>query len=133
MFINIDTSSGKPIYIQLKEQIKSGIASGRLEEEERLPPVRELALDLNINPNTVARAYRELKNEGFLDTARGRGTFASLPERELKQKGKEVLKALLEKVMVEAYQQGFNQKELQEIFLETLAKWENRLEEDTDE
>jgi len=71
----IDTKSGVPFYRQIIEQIKFGIARSELAPGDRLPTVRQLAVDLSINPNTVIRAYRELEIEGVLDTQQGSGTF----------------------------------------------------------
>ena len=73
----IDTKSGVPFYRQIIEQAKFAIASGDLAPGDRLPTVRQLAVDLSINPNTVIRAYRELEIEGVLDTQQGSGTFVS--------------------------------------------------------
>jgi len=75
MELSIDTKSGVPFYRQIIEQIKFGIARGELKSGDRLPTVRQLAVDLSINPNTVIRAYRELEIEGVLDTQQGSGTF----------------------------------------------------------
>jgi GntR family transcriptional regulator len=71
----IDAKSGVPFYRQIIEQVKFGIARGDLQPGDRLPTVRQLAVDLSINPNTVIRAYRELEIEGTLDTQQGSGTF----------------------------------------------------------
>lgn len=71
----IDTKSGVPFYRQIIEQAKFAIARGDLGPGDRLPTVRQLAVDLSINPNTVIRAYRELEIEGVLDTQQGSGTF----------------------------------------------------------
>ena len=73
----IDIRSGVPFYRQIIEQVKFAIARGDLEAGDRLPTVRQLAVDLSINPNTVIRAYRELEIEGMLDTQQGSGTFVS--------------------------------------------------------
>jgi len=73
--ILIDTKSGVPFYRQIIEQVKFAIARGDLGPGDRLPTVRQLAVDLSINPNTVIRAYRELEIEGILDTHQGSGTF----------------------------------------------------------
>ncbi|MHC4178484.1 MAG: GntR family transcriptional regulator [Planctomycetota bacterium] len=73
----IDTKSGVPFYRQIIEQAKFAIARGDLGPGDRLPTVRQLAVDLSINPNTVIRAYRELEIEGMLDTQQGSGTFVS--------------------------------------------------------
>jgi len=71
----LDSKSGVPFYRQIVEQVKFGIASGELGAGDRLPTVRQLAVDLAINFNTVVRAYRELEIEGFLETQQGSGTF----------------------------------------------------------
>ncbi|MEJ2721527.1 MAG: GntR family transcriptional regulator [bacterium] len=75
MEFSIDMKSGVPFYRQIIEQIKFAIARGDIEPGDRLPTVRQLAVDLAINPNTVVRAYRELEIEGVLDTQQGSGTF----------------------------------------------------------
>src|SRR6202521_1416729 len=71
----IDLHSGMPVYRQLIDQVRSGIASGSLSAGDQLPTVRQLAVDLAINPNTVMRAYRELELGGLLETHQGTGTF----------------------------------------------------------
>jgi GntR family transcriptional regulator len=73
----IDARSGVPLYRQIIEQVKFAIARGKLGPGDRLPTVRQLAVDLSINPNTVIRAYRELEIEGVLETHQGSGTFVS--------------------------------------------------------
>jgi GntR family transcriptional regulator len=71
----IDNKSGVPFYRQIIEQVKFAIARSDLEPGDRLPTVRQLAVDLSINPNTVIRAYRELEIEGVIETHQGSGTF----------------------------------------------------------
>src|ERR1051325_7992468 len=71
----LDLRSGVPVYRQIMDQVLAAIASGRLASGDQLPTVRQLAVDLSINPNTVIRAYRELEIRGFLDTHQGSGTF----------------------------------------------------------
>jgi GntR family transcriptional regulator len=73
--ILIDNKSGVPFYRQIIEQVKFAIARGYIGAGDRLPTVRQLAVDLSINPNTVIRAYREMEIEGVLDTQQGSGTF----------------------------------------------------------
>ena len=80
MGIQIDNKSGVPFYRQIIEQVKFSIARGDLTTGDRLPTVRQLAVDLSINPNTVIRAYRELEIEGVLDTQQGSGTFVGSKE-----------------------------------------------------
>jgi GntR family transcriptional regulator len=77
MQLRISDQDGVPIYVQLVNQIKYLVSSGRLEPGEQLPPVRKLAEQLVINPNTVARAYRELDSEGVLISRQGSGVFVA--------------------------------------------------------
>jgi len=71
----IDPKSGVPFYRQIIEQVKFAMARGDLEPGTQLPTVRQLAVDLSINPNTVIRAYRQMEIEGLLETHQGSGTF----------------------------------------------------------
>lgn len=71
----LDFASGVPVYRQIIDQVMAGIASGALSTGDQLPTVRQLAVDLEINPNTVVRAYKELEIRGLLDTHHGTGTF----------------------------------------------------------
>lgn len=73
----LDLHSGVPVYRQIIDQVRGGIASGSLTAGDQLPTVRQLAVDLAINPNTVVRAYRELELGGLLETHQGTGTFIS--------------------------------------------------------
>jgi len=73
----LDLHSGMPVYRQIMDQVRGGIASGVLAAGDQLPTVRQLAVDLEINPNTVVRAYRELELGGLLETHQGTGTFIS--------------------------------------------------------
>lgn len=73
--LTVDPRSGVPIYLQVIEQVKRSVAIGILGAGEQLPTVKQLAIDLTINPNTVAKAYRELERDGVIETAPGRGSF----------------------------------------------------------
>src|SRR5579871_6116881 len=73
----LDPKSGVPIYRQIQDQIRYGIGSGRLRPGEQLPTVRALAVDLQVNPNTVIKAYSELEREGVLTSEQGSGTFVA--------------------------------------------------------
>jgi len=75
--IRLDPQSGMPVYRQIIDQIMGGIATGAVKAGDQLPTVRQLAVDLAINPNTVIRAYRELEIRGMLETQQGTGTFIS--------------------------------------------------------
>lgn len=71
----LDLESGVPVYRQIMDQVRAGVAAGSLFPGDQLPTVRQLAVDLAINPNTVVRAYRELELGGLLETHQGTGTF----------------------------------------------------------
>lgn len=73
--VGLDIKSGVPFYRQIIDQVKSAIATGSLEHGDRLPTVRQLAVDLSVNPNTVSRAYTELELTGLVETQMGSGTF----------------------------------------------------------
>ena len=73
----LDLHSGVPVYRQVIDQVRGAIAAGQLAPGDQLPTVRQLAVDLAINPNTVVRAYRELELGGLLETQQGTGTFIS--------------------------------------------------------
>ena len=73
----LDLASGVPVYRQIIDQVLGGVASGTLEAGAQIPTVRQVAVDLAINPNTVVRAYRELEIRGVLETQQGTGTFIS--------------------------------------------------------
>src|SRR5258706_7631689 len=77
MLLKPNPSSGVPIYLQLMEQVKHGIETGALRAGEQLPGIRPLAEELVINPNTVAKAYRELEHEGVIELRQGAGAFVS--------------------------------------------------------
>jgi GntR family transcriptional regulator len=80
---HLDSSSGVPVYRQIVDQVHAGVAAGALRAGDQLPTVRQMAVDLAINPNTVVRAYREMEIRGMLETQQGTGTFIS--KQEVKQ------------------------------------------------
>ena len=91
----LDYSSGVPIYRQIIDRIRFGIASGQLKLGEQLPTVRALAVELKVNLNTVSKAYKELEIKNILETQQGTGTFINktddmVPEKERKDKLKEI-------------------------------------------
>lgn len=73
----LDLHTGVPVYRQIVDQVRGGVASGALSPGDQLPTVRQLAVDLEVNPNTVVRAYRELEYDGLIETHQGTGTFIS--------------------------------------------------------
>ena len=77
LLFTLDMASGMPVYRQIIDQVTAGIASGAVGPGYQLPTVRQLAVDLSVNPNTVIRSYRELEIRGVLETQQGTGTFIS--------------------------------------------------------
>ena len=77
MQFRIDNASGRAVYQQIIDQVKRDIALGRLTKDEKLPTVRQLAVQLAINPNTIAKAYRRLEQEGIITTKPGAGAFVA--------------------------------------------------------
>lgn len=111
----VDTKSGVPLYRQIIEQVKFGIARGELQAGEQLPTVRQLAVELAINPNTVIRAYRELEIEGTIDTHQGSGTFVShhKPEIDAVERQRK-LDQILTELLARASSYGFTAREVME-------------------
>src|SRR5216117_1728232 len=85
MFWKPNARSGVPIYPQLMEQVKHAVETGALRSGEQLPGIRKMAEDLVINPNTVAKAYRELEHEGVIELRQGAGAFVAAQERTKKE------------------------------------------------
>lgn len=116
MHVRISQEDGTPIYQQLVRQIRMLVSTGRMQEGEQLPAVRRLAEQLLINPNTVARAYRELEAEGVVNSRRGSGVFVSssgspLSRREKNRRLNERIDALL----AEAVQLGFETESVADL------------------
>jgi GntR family transcriptional regulator len=113
MQIHIQAQDGVPIYLQVMQQIKYLVASGRLEPGEELPSIRALAEQLLVNPNTIARAYRELEVAGVVEKRRTAGTYVAETGSPLARKeGLKLLKERVDQLLVEAFQMGF---ELDEV------------------
>lgn len=115
MEYSIDVKSGVPFYRQIIEQVKFAIARGDLKPGDRLPTVRQLAVDLSINPNTVIRAYRELEIEGVLDTQQGSGTYVGErpPEIDALERQR-MLDQILTELLARASGYGFSLDEVLE-------------------
>ena len=109
----IDTESGIPIYRQIIEQVRFAVARGELQPGNQLPTVRQLAVDLSINPNTVIRAYRELEIEGVLETQQGSGTFVGKKKPEVDRlKKQRMLDQILTETLARASAYGFSLEDL---------------------
>src|SRR5438309_10736740 len=109
----LDLRSGVPVYRQIIDQVIGGISAGTLACGDQLPTVRQLAVDLSINPNTVIRAYRELEIRGVLETEQGTGTFISNQKMRLDEAERQrSLNQLIGDFMARAGSAGFTADEL---------------------
>jgi GntR family transcriptional regulator len=124
--IKLDFRSEVPLYIQIMQQIEHLIATQELKVGDQLPTVRELATDLKINWNTVARAYRSLDEANLISTQRGRGTYVweKPSEETLRKIHQESLEALTRHFLSNAAQQGFTPQEVDDCFRSFLQEWE---------
>lgn len=128
MWFHIDPAAGMPIYIQIIDQVKRATAGGLLKPGDQLPSVRELAMELTVNPNTIARAYQELERDGVITTVRGRGTFvAEKTVRLLPEERVRVLQEAMHKVLVEAHHLRFSRDEVLRILTDYANEWYARL------
>src|SRR5947207_12676489 len=107
--VSIDANDRTPIYAQLSRAVRAAIASGRLHAGDQLPTVRQLAVDLRVNANTVARVYGELERDGVLETRRGVGSFVRAGPAEARSAGEHArrLKAFVTRVLSDAASAGF--------------------------
>jgi GntR family transcriptional regulator len=113
MQIHIQAQGGVPIYLQVMQQVKYLVASGRLQPGDELPSIRTLAEQLIVNPNTIARAYRELETAGVVEKRRTAGTFVAEAGSPLARKERlRLLRQRVDQLLVEAFQMGF---ELDEV------------------
>jgi GntR family transcriptional regulator len=125
MKLNIDPESSIPIYIQIEDSIQALIAAGQLQPGEQLPTIRELAADIRVNLNTVARAYFELDREGVISTQRGRGTFVSgkPDEAQIAKTRLKLLHSIIDSALEEARRLGYSAEEIKIAFEEEMNKW----------
>ena len=123
----LDTSSGVPFYRQIIDQVLLAVADGRLTAGTQLPTVRQLAVDLSVNLNTVAKAYREMEIRGIVDTQQGTGTFVSTRRAERKtSERRKALEGLVDRFVSLASSNGFSLDELAEALTERAEKMDRR-------
>ncbi|MEN6403755.1 MAG: GntR family transcriptional regulator [Armatimonadia bacterium] len=125
MYLSLDPNSGAPLHLQLKEQMRLAIATGALVVGDQLPTVRELAAQLRINPNTIARVYRDLQAEGLLASRQGSGTFVA--EEAVALAGREsadLVRARLRGAVALGRSVGMGWRELREVAGEILREAE---------
>ena len=121
MFRKPNPSSGVPIYVQLKEQIRHAIETGALVAGDQLPGIRSLAETLVINPNTIIKVYRELENEGILEVRHGLGAFISSSRRKAKTDEIRDAQQLTEEFVDKLREQGLHEGEIRRLIEAALA------------
>lgn len=127
LHIEIDFRSGVPIYIQIMDQVKHMIATGELNSGDQLPTVRQLAADLRVNFNTVARSYKLLDEAGIISTQHGRGTYIlETPSQENGEKLRfEDLLRLTRQYLFDVYRLGYQPEDVQEVIKSRLQYWKD--------
>jgi GntR family transcriptional regulator len=125
MRIKLDFRSNEPIYVQIAEQIRQMVASGELKKGDQLPTVRQLATELRVNFNTVARSYRLLDESGLISTQQGRGTFIweKPSEDTLQRLRQHGLERLTANYLFQMSQLGFTPEEVQQTVEGYLDRW----------
>jgi GntR family transcriptional regulator len=119
--IKVDTSSFVPIYEQIKKEFKKEIFWEDLKPNDPLPSIRDLATELLVNPNTVARAYRELEREGFIYTRKGKGCYVADDFTQLMiEERKTILTQSFDEMIQDAKKFGLNPDEIRKLFEERL-------------
>lgn len=123
--LSLDFRSGTPIYLQIMEQIRQMVAKGELAQGDQLPTVRQLATDLRVNFNTVARAYRLLDQAGLISTQHGRGTYIwEAPSAEiLDQLRQQSLEGLTRRYLNEATRLGATPEDIFKIISNYVNEW----------
>ena len=122
LWIQITAGSNKPVYKQIVEQISEAIAKGQVRPSDKLPPVRKLAAELVINPNTVARSYTILEQTGLVNTRTGSGTYVSNPAmRSGSAADTNALAERMDNIIVRGLNLGLNKQQLLEMFEKRFA------------
>ena len=128
MNLELDFRSGIPIYLQVVERIKERLAAGQLRPGEQLPTVRALALELRVNFNTIARAYRIMDESGIISTQQGRGTYIlELPSPEAAENIRlQALADLTQRYLADAERLGVSPEELDGVMTKQVTVWKEK-------
>lgn len=123
MITRLDPTSPEPLFQQLVNSVKSAVATGRMRPGDKLPSVRELAKDLVVNPNTVARAFQVLDADGVTYSRRGSGTFVAEPRPTLrKDEGVRRTRSSLDALLAEAVHMGLSEDDVRATFESALGE-----------
>src|SRR6185436_19030927 len=122
MLLHVEVGNGLAVYDQIVRQVKFAVADGALRSGDLVPSVRELARDLAINPNTVARAYRQLQDDGVLEPVRGTGlSIAAAARRQCQSERSKLIRARMRLVLEEALHSGLEPREIESLMQDELA------------
>lgn len=119
--LTIDNASPLPVYLQVKQAILLDIMSGRLVDGDRLPSIRELAKILKLNPNTVAKAYYNLEEEGIIEGRRGSGYLVNVQKMKLDKLRLGMLEDAFKNFLEKAFTMGFNRTEIEDLMRRLLS------------
>jgi GntR family transcriptional regulator len=135
MVVELDFRSHIPIYVQIVERIRHLVATGALQPGEQLPTVRQMAADLRVNFNTIARAYRLLDEAGVISTQQGRGTYVlePPPPEQAKHLRQQALEALTRSFLADADRLSFEPDEITQIVERMVDQWKQEGELPADE
>src|SRR5690242_9599027 len=127
MMLQVNFKSGKPVYLQVVDQIKSAAASGALQAGEPLPSIRPLAEELRVNRNTIAKAYTELESQGIIETLAGKGCFLKPNHSPLKKDARrKILIEEIDQAVVQAHHLQVPRGEFLELVRERLDTLEEK-------
>ena len=112
MRVSISTTDPRPIYLQIMDEIRRALVLGNLRPEDPLPSIRQLALELRVNPNTVAQAYTELEREGVVYVRRGRGTFVAPHVRPDQEERRALARQVAKRALIDAHRNGLGVEDL---------------------
>jgi GntR family transcriptional regulator len=112
---NIDTASPLPVYLQVKQSILIDVMAGRLKDDDRLPSIRELAKILKLNPNTVAKAYYNLEEEGIIQGYRGSGYLVKCQKTKLDNLKRNILEDDFKHFLERAFSLGFTRQDIEDL------------------
>jgi GntR family transcriptional regulator len=122
MLVNLDPYDGRPLYLQIMDEVRRAVVVGTLQAEDPLPSVRELAAELVVNPRTVSQAYQELEREGVIYVRRGQGTFVSPTVRRGAGERRSLALAVAKRALLEARRNGIGAEELVTMIQKLAAK-----------
>lgn len=120
--MSIEFDNNLPIYLQIMQYIKRQIVTGALKAGDKIPSVRELAAELQINPNTIQRTFQELEREEVVETKRGLGRYVTGEERKIMMIKKEMAGELLDRFLTGMQELGIEEKDIVSIVTDALAE-----------